>query len=113
MASSKKRQRPPNKNGTTRNKRQKRASNDTGSTGDSGVRSAEAKTVRVEELAWKEVAMPDRLEDVEGFFGLEEIEGVDVIQEGGAKLFKVRRGSLHSRNSMLNGLVLRFTMRRL
>jgi len=37
----------------------------------------------LDELEWKEVDMPDRLDDVEGFFGLEEIEGVDVAVEGG------------------------------
>lgn len=27
--------------------------------------------------------MPDRLEDAEGFFGLEEIDGVDVVRPNG------------------------------
>jgi ATP-dependent RNA helicase DDX24/MAK5 len=44
----------------------------------------------LDELAWKEVAMPDRLDDVEGFFGLEEVDGVDVVgTEGGKIEFKV------------------------
>lgn len=34
--------------------------------------------------------MPDRLDDVEGFFGLEEVEGVEVERDGdGAVEFKV------------------------
>lgn len=33
------------------------------------------------DLAWKEVSMPDHIDDFEGFFGLEEIEGVDVVKE--------------------------------
>ena len=37
------------------------------------------------ELVWKEVSLPDRLEDAEGFFGLEEIEDVEVFREGGDK----------------------------
>ena len=37
--------------------------------------------VRLDELQWKEVPMPDRLDDFEGFFGLEEIEDVDVIRD--------------------------------
>lgn len=46
--------------------------------------------LRVDDLAWREVAMPDRLDDVEGFFGLEEIDGVDVFGTGGGLLeFKV------------------------
>lgn len=45
----------------------------------------------VEDLNWKEVALPDRMEDAGGFFGLEEIDGVDVIKtEGSAGVqFKV------------------------
>lgn len=42
------------------------------------------------ELAWKEVTMPDRLDDVEGFYGLEEVEGVEIATTGGGKVeFKV------------------------
>jgi ATP-dependent RNA helicase DDX24/MAK5 len=49
------------------------------------------RSVSVGELNWKEVAMPDRMEDAEGFFGLEEIDGVDIIkQSGGEVQFKVR-----------------------
>ena len=40
-----------------------------------------AEKVRLDELAWKEVEMPDRLDDFEGFFGLEEIDDVDVVKE--------------------------------
>ena len=34
--------------------------------------------VIVDDLQWKEIDVPERLEDAEGFFGLEEIEGVDI-----------------------------------
>ncbi|ORY00152.1 P-loop containing nucleoside triphosphate hydrolase protein [Clohesyomyces aquaticus] len=37
--------------------------------------------VVLEELQWKEVTMPDRLEDFEGFYGLEEIDDVDVVKD--------------------------------
>lgn len=37
----------------------------------------------VDDLDWKEVALPDRLEDAEGFFGLEEIDGVDIVRSQG------------------------------
>jgi threonine dehydrogenase-like Zn-dependent dehydrogenase len=48
--------------------------------------------ILADELAWKEVAMPDRLDDVEGFFGLEEIDGVDVVADATGKFeFKVWR----------------------
>ena len=34
--------------------------------------------------------MPDRLDDVEGFYGLEEVEGVEIATTGGGKVeFKV------------------------
>lgn len=35
--------------------------------------------VALEELDWKEVPLPDLLDDAEGFFGLEEVDGVDVV----------------------------------
>ena len=34
--------------------------------------------INVDHLPWQEVDVPERLEDAEGFFGLEEIDGVDV-----------------------------------
>ena len=48
------------------------------------------------DLAWKEVTLPDRLEDAEGFFGLEEIDGVDIIREEGKPgiQFRVRYAAL-------------------
>lgn len=48
--------------------------------------------VGVDDLNWKGVALPDRLEDAGGFFGLEEIEGVDIVrpQGKGEIRFKVR-----------------------
>ncbi|KAL4885628.1 ATP-dependent RNA helicase mak5 [Aspergillus karnatakaensis] len=50
--------------------------------------------VGVDELNWKEVALPDRLDDFSGFFGLEEIEGVDIVrpQGKGELRFKSARG---------------------
>jgi len=40
------------------------------------------KKVRLEQLQWKEVEMPDKFDDFEGFFGLEEIDDVDVVKDG-------------------------------
>ncbi|KAH7397350.1 P-loop containing nucleoside triphosphate hydrolase protein [Pyrenochaeta sp. MPI-SDFR-AT-0127] len=37
--------------------------------------------VRLEELGWKTVSMPDRLDDFEGFYGLEEIEDVAIVKD--------------------------------
>jgi len=38
--------------------------------------------VRLDELGWKPVSMPDRLEDFEGFYGLEEIDDVTIVKDG-------------------------------
>lgn len=42
-----------------------------------------SKAVSIDELKWSAVTLPDRFEDAEGFFGLEEIEGVEVLRVGG------------------------------
>jgi ATP-dependent RNA helicase DDX24/MAK5 len=42
----------------------------------------ERRKVRPDELQWKEVTLPDRLDDFEGFFGLEEIDDVVVEKDG-------------------------------
>ncbi len=39
--------------------------------------------VRLDELGWKTVAVPDRLEDFEGFYGLEEIEDIAIVKDPG------------------------------
>jgi len=37
--------------------------------------------IRLNDLGWKQVSMPDRLEDFEGFYGLEEIENVTIVKD--------------------------------
>ncbi|KAH8636855.1 DEAD-domain-containing protein [Alternaria alternata] len=37
--------------------------------------------VQLNELGWKPVSMPDRLDDVEGFYGLEEIDDVEIVKD--------------------------------
>lgn len=39
------------------------------------------KPVRLDNLPWKDVAMPDKMDDYEGFFGLEEIDDVEVLRD--------------------------------
>lgn len=41
--------------------------------------------VRLDKLQWKEVALPDHLDDYEGFFGLEELSDVEVVKEESGK----------------------------
>lgn len=51
-----------------------------------------AKTIKkapVDALRWTEVSLPDRLDDIEGFYGLEEVEGVDILRENGKIEFAV------------------------
>ncbi|CAG7940277.1 unnamed protein product [Penicillium olsonii] len=79
-----KRGRDPKAPAAQANKRKKAVKADTGSD--------DERSVGVEDLNWKEVAMPDRMEDAEGFFGLEEIEGVDIIKSGGDVQFKAKTG---------------------
>ncbi|RPA84150.1 P-loop containing nucleoside triphosphate hydrolase protein [Ascobolus immersus RN42] len=46
------------------------------------------KAVNVNRLRWNTVPLPDRLDDTEGFMGLEEIEGVDIVKENGVIKFQ-------------------------
>lgn len=41
----------------------------------------------VDSLAWKSVDVPEMFDDAEGFFGLEEVEGVDIVREGNSVKF--------------------------
>jgi ATP-dependent RNA helicase DDX24/MAK5 len=45
------------------------------------------RTVAVDRLRWKTVDVPEMFDDAEGFYGLEEVEGVEVVREGGALQF--------------------------
>lgn len=40
------------------------------------------KRVDVNSLQWRTVDVPEMFDDAEGFFGLEEIDGVDIIRDG-------------------------------
>ncbi|KMU75445.1 ATP-dependent RNA helicase mak5 [Coccidioides immitis RMSCC 3703] len=46
--------------------------------------------VSVDQLDWKTVTLPDRLDDAEGFYGLEEIEGVDILRPSGGGEIKFK-----------------------
>ncbi|KAH0536229.1 hypothetical protein FGG08_006874 [Glutinoglossum americanum] len=47
---------------------------------------ADTTKVSLGDLDWKEVPMPDRLDDVEGFFGLEEVEGVEITRNNNGQV---------------------------
>lgn len=56
-----------------------------------GKKDAVDQIVAIDDLNWKEATLPDRLDDAEGFYGLEEVEGVDIVRSdgGGEVQFKV------------------------
>jgi ATP-dependent RNA helicase DDX24/MAK5 len=45
------------------------------------------RAVPVDALAWRTVEVPGNLDDAEGFYGLEEVDGVEVIRSGGQVQF--------------------------
>ncbi|KAF8469168.1 P-loop containing nucleoside triphosphate hydrolase protein [Kalaharituber pfeilii] len=52
------------------------------------------KKVKLDDLEWKSVPMPGRLDDVEGFYGLEEVDGVDVtVSANGVMFYKAGEDS--------------------
>ena len=58
------------------------------------------KVVSLNELAWKEVTLPDRFDDAEGFFGLEEIEDVDVVRDTKGGNVEYRVGEIPRKTSV-------------
>ncbi len=48
----------------------------------------------VDNLRWKSVDVPEMFDDAEGFYGLEEVEGVDIVRDGNTVKFVSRADSL-------------------
>ncbi|KAK6354989.1 ATP-dependent RNA helicase [Orbilia brochopaga] len=61
------------------------------------------RTVSADSLGWRKVEMPDRLDDVEGFFGLEEIDDIQVVNNNGILEFKAAATSPSEGESENNG----------
>lgn len=40
------------------------------------------KRVDINSLQWQTVEVPEMFDDAEGFYGLEEIDGVDIVRQG-------------------------------
>ncbi|KAJ9200327.1 hypothetical protein DTO166G4_3328 [Paecilomyces variotii] len=57
--------------------------------------------VALDDLDWKAVALPDRLDDAEGFFGLEEIDGVDIVRPEGKGEIKFKAAGNKPTKSIL------------
>ncbi|KAI9874252.1 MAG: ATP-dependent RNA helicase, partial [Pleopsidium flavum] len=82
-------------------KRQKSNNNWDGSSSKTTASNNPGKVVSIDELKWSEVTLPDRFDDAEGFFGLEEIEGVEVVRpDGGEKVQYILAGK-GSENGLL------------
>ncbi|KAM3069869.1 ATP-dependent RNA helicase [Clarireedia jacksonii] len=45
-------------------------------------KTAPKRQVAVDSLPWNEVQMPEMFDDAEGFYGLEEVDGVEILREG-------------------------------
>ena len=45
------------------------------------------RVVAVDALSWKTVDVPEMFDDAEGFYGLEVVEGVDIVKDGGTVKF--------------------------
>lgn len=73
----KKRLRPQLTDGPKSKKRQKITS------AKNAASKPQKRAVVMDALPWNEVKMPDMYDDAEGFFGLEEVEGVEIVKEGG------------------------------
>jgi hypothetical protein len=69
------------------------------------VSSAPKKAVAVDSLPWNEVKLPDMYDDAEGFFGLEEVEGVEIVKEGGnVKFVRSNDGSIEDKLNAIRSL---------
>lgn len=80
MAATQNKRAPPTKVAAMRAR--KRLKLNDGGAPDTAKAGKKAKAVvRADALAWKDASMPDRMDDYEGFFGLEEIDGVDVVKD--------------------------------
>ena len=62
----------------------------------------EINSVLLDQLLWKKVSLPDRFEDAEGFFGLEEIDDVDVVRDTANRKVQYRVGKGNARKSTPN-----------
>ncbi|CAL3962770.1 unnamed protein product [Diplocarpon coronariae] len=59
--------------------------------------------VALDALPWNEVQIPDMYDDAEGFFGLEEIEGVEVVREGNTVKFVTAANPIFNEDDVFEG----------
>ena len=75
-----KRVRAPGKGSQRSKKRQKLGGEETANVTTKPSKKSSGPFVNLDQLNWQAVSLPDRFDDAEGFFGLEEIDDVDVIR---------------------------------
>ena len=57
--------------------------------------SKKPRIVKADSLPWKSVSLPDRMDDYEGFFGLEEIDDVDVMRDEATGQVRLKCDPIH------------------
>ena len=58
---------------------------------------ANGDTTVPDSLPWNDVPLPDRLDDAEGFFGLEEVDDVEVVKDSISGRVGFRVGRAHQK----------------
>lgn len=66
--------------------------------------SSQKRNVRLDELAWQEVAIPDDLDDFGGIYGLEEVDDVDVIRDPDTKAVTYRSNNVKETTQTKQGV---------
>ncbi len=67
-----------------------------------------SKAVGIDALPWGQAKLPDRLDDAEGFFGLEEISDVEVVRDPTSGRVEYRVGEASSGQPLIKGQLLTF-----
>lgn len=82
----------PTKVAAMKQKKRRKLDPESKATTKSAAQDGQKRRTRLDALAWTNVAMPDHLDDYEGFFGLEEVDDVDVVRDKvtGALIFNAR-----------------------
>lgn len=67
-----------------------------------------SKAVEIDALPWGQAKLPDRLDDAEGFFGLEEISDVEVVRDPTSGRVEYRVGEVSWEFLLVKGSLLTF-----
>ena len=63
------------------------------------MRSTKNVPVAPESLPWKEVEMIDMFDDAEGFYGLEEVDDIEVVRDGNRIQFVCHQETVDNTNA--------------